>query len=90
MPPEASTRRSGPARPAGLARGVTSLGMAWLIAAAISLLTGAAAVIMMMAVGLVAFLAALASGRRVVARSNVVAVTSAELAEEGETISWQV
>lgn len=90
MPPEASTRRSGPARPAGLARGVTSLGMAWLIAAAISLLTGAAAVIMMMAVGLVAFLAALASGRRVVARSNVVAVTSAELAEEGEAISWQV
>lgn len=90
MPPEGRPSRSGPARPAGLALGVTSLGMAWLIAAAISLLTGAAAVIMMMAVGLVAFLAALASGRRVVARASVLAVTSAELAEEHESLSWQV
>lgn len=90
MPPEGGTRRNGPARPAGIARGVTSLGMAWLIAAAIALLTGAAAVIMMMAVGLVAFLAALVSGRRVVARSNVVAVTTAELAEEGDALSWQL
>jgi transglutaminase-like putative cysteine protease len=84
------TTLNGTTRPAGLAPGVTSLGMAWLIAAAIALLTGAAAVVILLAVGLVAFVAALLSGVRPVRRTTVERVTTADLATAGDPLEWRV
>ena len=77
-------------RPAGLARGAAALGIAWIIAGMIALLTGAAAVVIMLAVGLVAFVASAVDGWWSARRSAQPAVTAATLAEEGSEMEWHV
>ena len=77
-------------RPAGLSRGAASLGIAWMIAAMIAALTGAAAVVMILAVGLVAFVASALDGWWVVRRSAEPIVAAPSLAESGSEMEWQV
>lgn len=77
-------------RPIGFARGGSALGIAWLIACAIALLTGASAVVILLAVGFVAFLASLLGGRSALRRVRVLSVTSADLTDEGADLTWQV
>lgn len=77
-------------RPAGLSRGVTSLWLALMITASIALLTGAAAVVILFVVGLVAILAAALTGWRAVRRVTVRSVSTAELAEAGAELVWRV
>ena len=88
-------RRSGAgatplSRPAGLSRGAASLGIAWMIAAMIAALTGAAAVVMILAVGLVAFVASALDGWWAVRRSAEPTVLAPALADSGSEMEWQV
>ena len=77
-------------RPIGFARGASALAIAWLIACAIAVLTGASAVVILLAVGLVAFLASVVGGWSALRHVDVQAVTSADLVDEGDDLSWQV
>ena len=77
-------------RPVGVARGAPALGIAWLIAAAIALLTGASAVVILLVVGLVAFAAGIPGGWLVLRGHTVQLVTAAELAQVGDDLHWQV
>ena len=77
-------------RPVGLARGAASLGIAWMIAAMIAVLTGATAVVIMLAIGLVAFVASVLDGWWALRRSSVPVVSVATLAESGSETQWQV
>lgn len=77
-------------RPAGLARGAASLGIAWVIAAMIAMLTGAAAVVIILAVGLVAFIASSLDGWWAVRGSTEPTVDAPALAEAGSEMEWQV
>jgi len=65
------------ARPIGVARGSSSLALAWVIAASIALLTGATSVVIMLAIGLVAFVASIVTGWRAVRRATVYRVEAA-------------
>jgi len=77
-------------KPAGPARGAAALGVAWVIAGMIALLTGAAAVVIMLAVGLVAFVASVLDGWWSARRSAEPEVTAATLAEAGSEMEWHV
>ena len=77
-------------RPVGVAHGASALGVAWLIACAIALLTGASAVVILIAVGLVAFVASLLSGWTAIRHISVDAVTTADLADAESTLTWHV
>ena len=77
-------------RPVGVARGAPALGIAWLIAAAIALLTGASAVVILLVVGLVAFAAGLPGGWLALRRHTVHRATVADLAQAGDDLHWQV
>lgn len=77
-------------RPAGLARGAAALGIAWMIAAMIALLTGAAAVVIILAVGLVAFVASALDGWWSVRTSAEPSVTAPSIAEAGSEMEWHL
>jgi len=77
-------------RPVGLSRGAASFAIAWLIGGAIAMLTGAGAVLILLAVGLVAGVAAVPAGRLALRRTHIDAVTTTDLAEAGEALTWQV
>ena len=77
-------------RPAGVARGGSSLAIAWLVGVAFALLTGASAVEILLAVGLVAFLAAVLSGGVAARATSVESVASAGLADDGGELQWRV
>ncbi|NMD23114.1 MAG: DUF58 domain-containing protein, partial [Actinobacteria bacterium] len=77
-------------RPVGVAHGASALGVAWLIACAIALLTGASAVVILIAVGLVAFVASLLSGWTAIRHISVDAVTTADLADAESPLTWHV
>jgi len=77
-------------RPAGLARGAVSLGVAWVIAAMIALLTGAAAVVIILAVGFVAFVASALDSWWCIRRSVEPTVAVASLATANNELEWQV
>lgn len=77
-------------RLAGLARGAAALGIAWGIAAMIALLTGAAAVVILLAVGLVAFVASALDGWWSVRTSAEPLVTAPKLAETGAEMEWHL
>jgi len=77
-------------RPAGPARGAASLGVAWVLAAMIAALTGAAAVVIILAVGLVVFVASALDGWWSTRRSVAPTVTVATLAVADSELVWQV
>ena len=77
-------------RPAGLSRGAASLGIVWMMAAMIAALTGAAAVVMILAVGLVAFVASALDGWWAVRQSAQPTVDAPSLADAGSEMVWQV
>lgn len=77
-------------RPIGCSRGAASFAIAWLIGVAIALLTGAGADLILLAVGLVAAIAAVPAGRLPLRRAAVHAVATAELADVGAELPWQI
>ncbi len=77
-------------RPAGSARGTGALASAWLGGAMIVMLTGATAVVILLAVGLVAGIAAALSGPIALRRASVSSVATATVATSGDELSWVV
>ncbi len=77
-------------RPAGAARGTGALASAWLGGAMIALLTGATAVAILLAVGLVAGFAAAVSGAIALRRASVTSVATATVATSGDELAWVV
>lgn len=73
-----------PMRPVGLARGAWAFGAAWLIGAAIALLTGASAVVILLVAGLVAAASAAATGAVALRGAQVRDVTLPATATVGE------
>ena len=76
-----------------MAHGWSSLALAWVIAACIALLTGATSVVIMLAIGLVTFVASWATGRRAVRRTvvqRVEAVPSGAGVTVGDALRWHV
>ena len=77
-------------RLAGVAHGVPALVIAWMAAGMIALLTGATAVVILLAIGLVTAAAALLTGWFAVRRAKVVAVSTAGLASVDDDMVWHV
>ena len=84
--PATSTRR----RPAGFSRGAASLVFAWVLSVAIALLTGAAAVIMVLVVLLVALAGGSITGRWALRGARVESVTTAMVADDGDELTWHL
>ncbi|MEI7547416.1 MAG: hypothetical protein WCK21_05085, partial [Actinomycetota bacterium] len=85
---EGSGRRR--SRPAGMSHGSSALIAAWLAAGTIALLTGATAVVILLAVGLVAMVGGVVSGWLAIREAHVTAVVTAGLAVAGDELLWQV
>jgi len=77
-------------RPTGLARGAAALGLAWIVAGMIAMLTGAAAVVIMLAIGLVAFAASAVDGWWSARRTTEPTVNAPTLTAVGSELEWQV
>ena len=81
------------ARVLGVAHGSSSLALSWVFAASIALLTGATSVVIMLAIGLVAFVASCVTGRRAVRRTTVLRVEAAANSGDvtaGDELRWHV
>ena len=76
----------------GVAHGSSSLALAWVIAAAIALLTGATSVVIMLVIGLVAFIASCVTGWLAVRRVSAqqVSAASASIGGAGLTVGDDV
>jgi len=77
-------------RPVGLSPGATALAAAWLATVAIALLTGASAVVILLALGAVAMIASLITGRLAVRNATIESVSSADTATAGEALTWRI
>ena len=80
-------------RPAGLAPGAAALVAAWFATAAIALLTGASAVVILLAIGIVTMVAAVWCGRSVLSGARVVGVdsgTADHVATVDDPLRWRV
>ncbi|MGB8859401.1 MAG: transglutaminaseTgpA domain-containing protein [Ilumatobacteraceae bacterium] len=77
-------------RPIGASYGAFSLGIAWLVTGAFAILTGASAVVILLAIGLVAFAAGVLSGWAALRGVQVVSLATTGLTEEGEEVSWRM
>jgi protein-glutamine gamma-glutamyltransferase len=86
----AALSSGGRCRPAGFSRGASSLVFAGLLSAAIALLTGAVAVIVLLVGLLVAFGAGVLAGWWTVRHADVDAVSTATLVDAGDELAWRV
>ena len=77
-------------RLAGVAHGAPALAVAWLSAGMIALLTGATAVVILLAIGLVAGASAALTGWWAVRRATVTAISTAGLASVDDDLVWHV
>ena len=77
-------------RPVGLARGASAFALTWFGGLIIALLTGATAVVILLAVGLVAGIAGAVSGLGVLRGSDLERVRTASVATTGEDLQWLV
>lgn len=77
-------------RPVGLARGASAFALTWFGGLIIALLTGATAVVILLAVGLVAGVAGAVSGLAALRGSDVRRVRTASVATAGEELHWLV
>jgi len=85
----AGSRAGGP-RIAGFSHGASALVAAWFAAGTIALLTGATAVVILLAVGLVAMVAGVLSGRLGLRGARVGAIETARLAVADDDLGWHV
>ncbi|MDO8392036.1 MAG: transglutaminaseTgpA domain-containing protein [Actinomycetota bacterium] len=85
-----TSRRSTRALPSGVSHGASALMAAWLATGTIALLTGATAVVILLAVGVVAMVGGVVSGRLALRGTAVTAVTTARLAVAGDELAWHV
>ncbi|CAB4365152.1 unannotated protein [freshwater metagenome] len=85
-----TARPPGRPRPAGLSHGALSLIAAWFAAGTIALLTGATAVVILLAVGLVAMIAAVISGWRGVSGTRMHSVVTSPLVATGDEMTWHI
>ena len=81
---------TGRARLAGFSHGASALVAAWFAAGTIALLTGATAVVILLAVGLVAMAAGVLSGWLGLRGAHVEAVDTARLAVADDDLGWHV
>ena len=77
-------------RPAGLARGVSAYIATWVGGVFIAMLTGATAVVILLAIGFVAAVAAAVSGPFALRRATVHEVRTATVATAGDDLSWSI
>jgi hypothetical protein len=77
-------------RPSGLARGVSAYLATWVGGALIAMLTGATAVVILLAIGFVAAVAATVSGPLALRRAAVHEVRTATVATAGDELAWHV
>lgn len=77
-------------RPAGLAKGVTAFIVAWLGAMIIAVLTGATAIVIVLAASLVGLCAAAAAGPIALRRTEVESVATGDLVTVGDDLVWTI
>lgn len=77
-------------RPIGVAPGSTALVAAWMASLTIALLTGATAVVILLAIGAVTMAASAVAGRGSVSAASISLITTADTATAGEPLSWRV
>ncbi len=82
--------RSSRTRLAGLAHGSPAMVIAWLAAGMIALLTGATAVVILLAIGLVTAVWAMLTGWLVMRRARVIGVATSGLVSVDDDMVWQV